>query len=261
MPLFLFTPKKVWKMEKNQKRNGLQLSGMRLKYIAMVCMLLDHVADGILLPLMKTSVTDALLQQYLCMRTIGRLAFPLYCFLTAQGVWHSHNIKQYAASLWGFALFSEIPFDLTAFGYPVWPHNQNVYFTLALAVTAYWLAINVKNPFMKGMALLATPAVAGLLHADYGMIGVLVLYACFFGNPWTQAAAGVGVIFLGVYKLYGAGFTACLLGLAISGIYIYLIRSYNGKRGKVRGNKYLYYAFYPVHLLVIGLFRIFFIGQ
>ena len=60
MPLFLFTPKKVWKMEKNQKRNGLQLSGMRLKYIAMVCMLLDHVADGILLPLMKTSVTDAL---------------------------------------------------------------------------------------------------------------------------------------------------------------------------------------------------------
>lgn len=114
---------------------------------------------------------------------------------------------------------------------------------------------------MKGMALLATPAVAGLLHADYGMIGVLALYACFFGNPWVQAAVGSGVILLGVYKLYGAGFTACLLGLTISGIYIYLIRSYNGKRGKVHGNKYLYYAFYPVHLLVIGLFRIFFIGQ
>ena len=202
--------------KKNQKRNGLQLSGMRLKYIAMICMLLDHVADGILLPLMKTSVTDALLQQYLCMRTIGRL---------------------------------------------VWPHNQNVYFTLALAVTAYWVTVNVKNPFIKGMVLLTALVVAGLLHADYGMAGVLVLYACFFGNPWTQAAAGVGVIFLGVYKLYGAGFTACLLGLAISGIYIYLIRSDNGKRGKVHGNKYLYYAFYPVHLLVIGLFRIFFIGQ
>ena len=63
-----------------------------------------------------------------------------------------------------------------------------------------------------------------------------------------------------MYKLYGAGFTACLQGLTISGIFIYLIRSYNGKRGKVHGNKYLYYAFYPVHLLVIGLFRIFFIG-
>ena len=80
---------------------------------------------------------------------------------------------------------------------------------------------------------------AGLLHADYGMIGVLALYACFFGNPWVQAAVGSGVILLGVYKLYGAGFTACLLGLTISGIYIYLIRSYNGKRGKVHGNKYL----------------------
>ena len=111
------------------------------------------------------------------------------------------------------------------------------------------------------MVLLTALVVAGLLHADYGMAGVLVLYACFFENPWTQAAAGAGVIFLGVYKLCGAGFTACLLGLAISGIYIYLIRSYNGKRGKVHGNKYLYYAFYPVHLLVIGLFRIFFIGQ
>lgn len=47
-------------MEKNQKRNDLQLSGMQLKYIAMVCMLLDHVADGIILPLMKAGVTDAL---------------------------------------------------------------------------------------------------------------------------------------------------------------------------------------------------------
>jgi len=256
----LFMPKKVWKMEKNQKRNDLQLSGMQLKYIAMVCMLLDHVADGIILPLMKAGVTDALLQYYLCTRTIGRIAFPLYCFLTAQGVRHSHDTKQYAVSLWGFALLSEIPFDLAAFGYPFWPHSQNVYLTLALAVTAYWLAINVKNPFMKGMVLLASPAVAGLLNTDYGIIGVLALYACFFGNPWTQAAAGAGVIFLGVCRLYGVG-SACLLGLAISGIYIYLIRSYNGKRGKVHGNKYLYYAFYPVHLLVIGLFRIFFIGQ
>ena len=92
-------------MEKNQKRNDLQLSGMQLKYIAMVCMLLDHVADGIILPLMKAGVTDALLQYYLCTRTIGRIAFPLYCFLTAQGVRHSHDTKQYAVSLWGFALY------------------------------------------------------------------------------------------------------------------------------------------------------------
>ena len=195
----------------------MQLSGMQLKYIAMVCMLLDHVADGIILPLMKAGVTDALLQYYLCTRTIGRIAFPLYCFLTAQGVRHSHDTKQYAVSLWGFALLSEIPFDLAAFGYPFWPHSQNVYFTLALAVTAYWVTVNVKNPFIKGMVLLTALVVAGLLHADYGMAGVLVLYACFFENPWTQAAAGAGVIFLGVYKLCGAGFTACLLGLAISG--------------------------------------------
>lgn len=248
-------------MEKNQKRNHLQLSGMQLKYIAMVCMLLDHVADGILLPLMETSATDALLQRYFCMRTIGRLAFPLYCFLTAQGVRHSHDTMQYAVSLWEFALLSEIPFDLAAFGHPVWPQSQNVYFTLALAVTAYWVTVNLKNPFIKGMVLLAAPAVAGLLDTDYGMVGVLALYACFFGNPWAQAAAGAWIIFLGVFRLYGAGFTACLLGLAISGIYIYLIRSYNGKRGKVCGSKYLYYAFYPVHLLVIGLFRVLFIGQ
>lgn len=248
-------------MEKNQKRNSLQLNGMQLKYIAMACMLLDHVADGILLSLMKTSATDMLLQRYLYMRTIGRLAFPLYCFLTAQGVRHSHDTKQYATSLWEFALLSEIPFDLAAFGHPVWPRSQNVYFTLALAVTAYWVTINFKNPFIKGTVLLAAPVVAGLLDTDYGMVGVLVLYACFFGNLWAQAAAGAGVIFLGVCRLYGAGFAACLFGLAISGIYIYLIRSYNDKRGKVRGSKYLYYAFYPLHLLVIGLLRVFFIGQ
>lgn len=244
------------------------LTGMQLKYIAMITMLIDHIADCIIFPIYKemaasdaTSVTPYLLDliaKYLHMRMIGRLAFPLYCFLIAEGVRHSKHLKRYTLSLWIFAMISEIPFDLAAHGKLFMLYDQNVFFTLALSVTAYCIIKNTGNSWIKRLVFIVVPLIASLLKTDYGAVGVLALYVCMFGGICMNALAGTGIIFYGICRLFDYDIVSFIFSGLISAIYIFLIYAYNGKRGKVYGNKYIYYAFYPVHLLILGIIRIFF---
>lgn len=244
----------------------MKLNGTRLKNIAMVIMLIDHFANSILRGLYINNISTAwfdhntLYLWLIVMRTIGRIAFPIYCFLVAEGVHHSHNLKRYAISLWIFAFISEIPFDLAASGTLIALGDQNIYFTLALAVTAYYLAQYFSSAWKKGLILISAPFIAWTLKIDYGAIGILALYGFMFGNFQIQITTGMALLFYGTFRLCGIGIIPGMLGGILSEIYVSLIRAYDGTRGKIRGNKYLYYAFYPVHLLVLGIIRMIFLG-
>ena len=82
------------------KRYGLSQEGLKL--VACVTMLMDHIG-AVLLP------------QYLFLRYIGRIAFPIYCFLLAEGVHYTNNPKKYCLRLGVGTMLSEIPFDLALF--------------------------------------------------------------------------------------------------------------------------------------------------
>ena len=86
-------------------RGRLGLSAQALKWIAMVSMLIDHV--GIYLG--RCNVDWEIWKWF---RIIGRIAFPLYCFLLVEGFFHTGDIKKYLIRIGAFALISEIPFDL-----------------------------------------------------------------------------------------------------------------------------------------------------
>ena len=71
------------------------------------------------------------------LRWIGRLAMPVLCFFIGEGLRHTRSPRRYLLRLTGFALLSELPFDLAFYGGIEWGH-QNVYFTLALGLLALW---------------------------------------------------------------------------------------------------------------------------
>lgn len=96
------------------------LSGSALKVIALVSMTVDHIAYY----LMGHNTWT-----YDMMRTVGRMAFPIFAFLLVEGYGHTRSTRKYALSLLAFALISEIPWWLLNHD-----NTHNVFFTLLLGL-------------------------------------------------------------------------------------------------------------------------------
>lgn len=250
------------------------ISGSTVKIIAIVSMLIDHIGAGILGRLIMNAnymqimtsgdLKDAmrwlmdngvLYYTYMVMRMIGRLGFPIFCFLLVEGFQRTHNVKKYALRLGLFALVSEVPFDLCFNGSVLEFGYQNVFFTLffgMLTMIAFdwivkkeWAAGEMLNKVVKivfsAAALAVGAGIAHFLKTDYaarGVICIMVLYI-FRKRKSLQIAAGC-VSFL--WEV-----TALLAFIPIG--------FYNGKRGS--RVKYFFYAFYPVHLFLIWLVTVF----
>ncbi len=217
------------------------ISGSALKIIAIFAMLLDHIGAVFL---------GAYTGPYLIFRSIGRIAFPIFCFLLAEGFFHTKNIAKYCFRLGIFALISEIPFDL-AFSRTVYdPDSQNVFFTLLIGLVTIACMDLCKNipAGSPGIWLLcfgslpaAGMALAWLLNTDYAEIGVLsVVLLYLFHNKRTISVVCVCLTLCCLSELELAAFAA-----------VPLILYYNGRRGIAL--KYIFYIFYPAHLLVLFL--------
>ena len=222
------------------------LSGSWLKVLAMLTMVIDHSTIAILrhdssfaMPLF--TLGDKGISGYYLMRCVGRMAFPLFAFLLAEGFVHTHNRWKYGRNLLLFALISEIPFDLMWHSY-FFASGQNVFFTLFLGFLAL-CAIDHSQGYRLCLQLVALIATGIIIHSDYGNCGVsfIILLYALRKNPVLQAASG-----------------CCLLPMRwISGLAFIPMNLYNGKRGFIKGPvaKYMFYSFYPIHLIVIYLFK------
>lgn len=150
-----------WKFSKKQLLPPV-LSGSTLKWIAIVTMLIDHIGAVLfengfikaynqqLSGAFSYSVTHAVWYADIWMRRIGRVAFPIFCFLLVEGFFHTSNRKKYALRLGIFALVSEVPFDL-AFRSSILEFTyQNVMVTLFIGFLTIW-AMEVLAPEKSGM--------------------------------------------------------------------------------------------------------------
>lgn len=212
-----------------EKQQAIGLNGFTLKCIAMICMLIDHTG-AVLFP------------QYLILRMIGRLAFPIYCFLLVEGAMHTSNIRKYKLRLLAFALISEIPFDLAFRGKISWEH-QNVFFTLFLGVVALDIAQQCKYKLNVILNFAIMILLAELFNTDYGgkgIIFILCYYLLYERKVVKQLMFALENIFL-----YGVEIQAYASLAAVPMLF------YNGKKGP--SLKYFFYAFYPVHLLILYL--------
>lgn len=224
------------------------LSGSVLKLIAIILMLIDHTGVMILYSYPPATVTlfsfgGVDYSWYRIFRDIGRAAFPIFCFLLVEGFLHTHDRKKYGRNLFLFACISEIPWNFMFTN--TWRYEkQNVFFTLFLGYLAFCaLEYFWDNQKMQLVCVLALLAVSVFLKADYGWRGFVFLLIMYWFRNEKTAQAIIGSCWL-YYE-----WKACFAFLSIN--------MYNGERGFVKGKflKYVFYWFYPVHIVILVILR------
>lgn len=273
--------------ESEGTNRGLTVFG--LKVMALVTMFIDHVG-AIIIPCIQSHVTSpqlfAMLEGLMTvMRLIGRISFPIFAFLIVNGFYHTRNRKKYVLRLGIFALISEPFFDLASSSSWMNFSHQNVFFTLCLGLVTIWgydsLIKQQKSPVIGGLLVLFTSIVAFCLGTDYDAYGILMIFIMylFFFNRQKMCLMVIllkGLIY-GPYlfsSFIDQAFVEAYYGLTLTGgwkvylqIMLYLqsiaqlfcvvalwpISKYRGEKGSDRINKYFFYAFYPVHLFILGM--------
>lgn len=217
---------------------SIRLSGSTLKVIAVLSMVTDHcvyyfMEHGTLL--------------YEVMRCFGRIAFPVFAFLIAEGFLHTRNRMKYFLQLLGFAVVSEVPWYLLngADG------SHNVLFTLALGVIALSaMEALKKDGILCGAVILSIAYFASWLGVDYEWRGILMMVVFYlFGNVNPSFPSGrKAQLFCAFPLMMHYGIIGALLACGV-------IACYDGTRGFIHGKmaKYGFYAFYPVHLYIIAV--------
>jgi len=152
------------------------LSGNSLKLIAIVAMFIDHAAIAFV-PL-GTPL-------YILMRAIGRTAAPIMFFFIAEGYHHTHNINLYTLRLALFALISYLPFIYFRTG--ALPNannflNLNVIYTLFLGLLAVRARHEIKNTYIKWMAIALLLLVSVFGDWSFTAVLLILVFDFFRGN-------------------------------------------------------------------------------
>lgn len=214
-----------------------KLDGRTLKIIAIVSMFIDHVGA-------------ALFPEIIFFRIIGRLAFPIYCFLLVEGSLYTHDILQYMLRMGVFALISELPFDLAFYHHAVCIGHQNVFFTLFIGLAMIWFLehplhdMDIPDIINKMLIVAVAGIAAELLQTDYGFSGIAIIFAFYILRERTLLKyLIVALICIGMSWLEAFAILALIP-----------ITLYNGKRGSQNKiMQYGFYAFYPAHLLLLAI--------
>ena len=199
------------------------LSQDLLKFIACASMLLDHIG-AVFLP-------------WPWLRAIGRLAFPIYCFLLCQGYRHTRSLPRYLLRLGILALLAELPFDLLFYGKLTLAH-QNVLFTLILGLLGAWAMDTAQPVWLKGAAGLLCILLAEALGTDYGGMGVLLILVMARTEGLLLWGLAMGILFASAGGMQIFGLLA-LIPIALC----------SGKKTG-RGNRWMNW-FYPAHLALL----------
>lgn len=218
-----------------------RLSQEWLKAIACVSMLIDHIGYSLF--------------PHIALRLIGRLAFPIYCFLLVEGCCMTRSPRRYGQRLVLGAALSEIPFDILFFGGLTLSH-QSVMLTLLLGFLMIQYMQRAPHPLLQLPVIIPFFYAARLLHVDYSSRGILLI-ALFYlsrqlpGKLLIQTA-GLAYLFLKPSTMtFTLGpltlpWTACaLLAMIPIGLYSGEKKSYS------KPLQQAFYLFYPVHMVVL----------
>ena len=251
------------------------MNALLLKILACAAMFMDHLAVTLRVsrPVYLATGLGRILgaqSHYVLLTSIGRIAFPIFAFQLVEGVRYTSNKGKYLIRMGILALVSEVFFDLALYGKFFHWNHQNVFFTLLLGLIVIividWSGrLKGKHRLIGSGIALAVVAIAAttahVLCTDYGYKGVLTI-------------AVLGLMTLPEYtrltypKSLFARTIICALAFTLLSVLcikksgtgefyslfaLFPIFLYNGKKGYNKPLQYAVYAFYPVHLMLLGV--------
>ncbi|MBO7357578.1 MAG: hypothetical protein J6U37_03530 [Lachnospiraceae bacterium] len=219
----------------------INLNSNAIKFIALISMTIDHV--GLML------FPDMMMLRY-----IGRLAFPIFAYMIAEGCFYTRNKKKHFLMIFGLGVLCQF-----VYYFALNSLNQGILIAFSLSVLTIY---SIDFAFIKREQYIRLLLPAGMLildaflclylptllphtdyAVDYGIVGVLLPVLIYLGKEKVQKLAFtcLGIILLslemGPWEWYAL---LALIPLAL----------YNGEKGKLN-TKYLFYVYYPLHLAVI----------
>lgn len=238
----------------------LETTSMLLHVMAMLLMLCDHLW-GTVVP-----GNDWL-------TCIGRISFPIFAFMIVEGYFRTKSLKKYVWRLLIFAVISEIPFNLAMGSSIFYPIHQNVVWSFLIAIGLIWLNEKAKEKsklwvrICTGIGTVLLGYIVGLLTmVDFYHAGILTVLVFYFFKErkwWCYVAQFLCLWYINVELLGGFGYEIPLFGqmfffqrqsfalLALIPIWLY-----RGKQGyHSKALQFVYYAFYPLHLLLLGILK------
>lgn len=241
------------------KRTGIKcLKALHLKILACALMLCDHIWLALLNG-----------ENWEWMTCVGRLAFPIFAFQIAEGFHYTKNFKKYLVRMFIFALISEIPFNLMNSGSVIYLEHQNVMFTFCLSLICMYLLEKAKKKNMlvfilSAVCILAVSFLLGTFtFVDYGGYGIWMVLLFYFTRDirFGKLLQLAGMIIINGIMIGGLSFPIEILEKtfyfpeqAFAVCSLVIIWLYNGKQGsKNKVIQYSCYAFYPVHMLILGI--------
>lgn len=234
------------------------MTNFHLKILAITMMLIDHIGW-------------AFFPQQKIFMVIGRLAFPIFAFFIAEGFNRTRNVKRYMFRLFIIAVVSQSPFLL--FGRGVFGAvftGLNTVFNLLMGLVAIYLYDKSKWKGKK-LYIWIFAILSLVLRMDGDIEGVFMIYIFYrYRGDFRKITQKMVILYslstafwIAIYAAMGMPLSTLLsegremlinLLLQFFALLALIpIKAYNGEKGY--NLKYLFYAFYPVHLMGIYLIK------
>lgn len=232
-----------------------------LKVIAIVAMTIDHFTDLLLpgFPVHPVAIS---------LHLVGRLTAPIMWFFICEGYYYTRNVKRYMLRLGVFALVSHFAYAF-AFGHDVVPFRSGIFnqtsvmYPLFIAVLVMWLRDTELKLHKWVKEILIMFLVISAFPADWSCIAVMAIMGMYDkrGNLKEQMKTIIFWVFW--YGLVSFFFVSKVYALELIGVLMVypVLKLYNGEKGRASWMKWFFYIYYPAHLFLIGMIRLWCMGD
>ena len=238
-----------------------RLNANHLKLAAIIAMTIDHVCDLIYPGFPAEPGAMAL-------HIVGRLTAPIMWFFVCEGYHYTHDAKKYMMRMGIFAAISHFAYCF-AFGIDPVPFRTGIFnqtsvmYPLFIAVVVLWMQDHelpvkdwVKNTLIFVLIWSAFPA-------DWSCIAILAILKMYEKRGDLNAQMKEILLYVALYAAVSFFFVSKAYALAQIGVLLVypVLKLYNGEKGQAKWMKWFFYLYYPIHLVVIGLLRIYLYGE